>query len=194
LSDPRQLPPLALTRRHFVTATASTAAATWLALESRELLAAAAQAAQAPQGVFANLTPDEAADLEAATAQIIPTDDLPGAREARVIYFIDKSISTFAKDQRDPIKKTAKELRGRANRIRRGASFAALTSAQQIDVLTRLEKEKPELFGALRNATIAGCLSNPEYGGNYNKAGWKMIGFDDQFSWAAPFGWYDRDV
>ena len=41
---------------------------------------------------------------------------------------------------------------------------------------------------------LAGMLAFPEYGGNYNKIGWKWIGFDDRFSWAAPFGWYDRDV
>ena len=39
---------------------------------------------------------------------------------------------------------------------------------------------------------MAGMLANPEYGGNYNKSGWKMIGFVDQFSWSAPFGWYDQ--
>jgi hypothetical protein len=37
-------------------------------------------------------------------------------------------------------------------------------------------------------------FANPEYGGNFQKTGWKLIGFTDQFSWAAPFGWYDRDV
>jgi hypothetical protein len=34
------------------------------------------------------LSAAEAADVEAASAQIIPTDDSPGAREARVIDFI----------------------------------------------------------------------------------------------------------
>jgi hypothetical protein len=37
-------------------------------------------------------------------------------------------------------------------------------------------------------------FANPEYGGNRDKIGWKMIGFDDRFSWGPPFGWYDRDV
>ena len=42
------------------------------------------------------------------------------------------------------------------------------------------------------STTIAGMLSNPSYGGNFGKAGWKWIGFNDQFSWVAPFGAYDR--
>jgi hypothetical protein len=56
-----------------------------------------------------------------------------------------------------------------------------------------MEKEKAELFNVIRYGTIAGMLANPEWGGNYQKTGWRWIGFDDRFSWAAPFGWYDRD-
>ena len=182
-----------LSRRQFLAASGSAAAATWIAAESRDLLAAGLHAAQATR--FEVLTPADAADLEAATAQIIPTDATPGAREARVVYFIDKGLATFAKDQRPAFEKVAKELRARAAKVQKGAtSFAALSNAQQIAVLTALEKDKPELFGPLRFGTIAGMLSNPEYGGNYNKTGWKMIGFVDQFSWGAPFGWYDHNA
>ena len=42
-------------------------------------------------------------------------------------------------------------------------------------------------------ATAAGMFANPEYGGNRDKIGWKLIGFDDRFFWQAPFGYYDRD-
>jgi gluconate 2-dehydrogenase gamma chain len=182
-----------LSRRQFLAASGATAAAIWIAAESRDLLAAGMHAAQATQ--FEVLTPADAAEIEAATAQIIPTDATPGAREARVIYFIDKSLATFAKDQKPAFQKAAKELRARAAKAQKGAkSFAALTNAQQIAILTALEKEKPDVFGPLRYGTIAGMLANPEYGGNYNKSGWKMIGFVDQFSWAAPFGWYDRNA
>lgn len=182
-----------LSRRQFLAASGAAAAAIWIAAESRDLLAAGLHAAQASH--FDVLTPADAADIEAATAQIIPTDGTPGAREARVVYFIDKSLATFAKDQKPAFDKTVKELRARAAKTKPGAkSFAELSSAQQIAVLTALEKAKPDLFGQLRYATIAGMLANPEYGGNYNKTGWKMIGFVDQFSWATPFGWYDHNA
>ena len=86
-------------------------------------------------------------------------------------------------------------MRTRAAKVQRGAkSFAALSSGQQIAVLATMEKDKDSFFNALRCSTIAGMLANPEYGGNDNKAGWNLLGFDDQFSWAAPFGWYDRNV
>lgn len=186
-------------RRQFIAATGGTLASIWLAAEAKELIAAGAHAARAARQAtpppFQVLTADQAADIEAATAQIVPTDETPGAREARVVYFIDKSLTTFAKDQRPIFEKGAKELRTRAAKVNRNAkSFAALTEPQQIAVLTALEKSKSEFFEALRGATIAGMLANPDYGGNYNKVGWKMIGFDDRFSWSAPFGWYDRDV
>jgi hypothetical protein len=171
----------------------STAAAAWLTASRRDILAAGLHAAQATR--FETLTPADAAEIEAAAAQIIPTDATPGAREARVIYFIDKAVTTFAKDQKDAIKAAAKELRRRAAKAQSGAkSFAALSSAKQIAVLTAMEKEKSQSFNVIRFGTIAGMLANPEWGGNFQKIGWRWIGFDDRFSWAAPFGWYDRDA
>ncbi len=37
----------------------------------------------------------DASDVEAVAAQIVPTDDSPGAREAGAVYFIDRALSTF---------------------------------------------------------------------------------------------------
>jgi gluconate 2-dehydrogenase gamma chain len=56
-----------------------------------------------------------------------------------------------------------------------------------------LESSKSEFFSAMLAATTAGMFANPEYGGNRDKIGWKMIGFDDRYYWQAPFGYYDRD-
>jgi hypothetical protein len=38
-----------------------------------------------------------------------------------------------------------------------------------------------------------GFLAKPEYGGNYNRAGWKLIGFEDQMTYQPPFGYYDAE-
>jgi gluconate 2-dehydrogenase gamma chain len=182
-----------ISRRQFIAATGVAAASVWLAAETRDVIAAGVHATKATR--FEVLSDADAAEIEAAAAQIIPSDDTPGAREARVVYFMDRALKTFAKDQRDTFVKGAKELRTRAAKAQRGAkSFASLTSAQQIAVLTEMEKDKKSFFNALRGGTIMGMLANPEYGGNFNKAGWTMIGFNDQFSWSAPFGWYDRNV
>jgi gluconate 2-dehydrogenase gamma chain len=182
-----------VSRRGFLAAAGASAAAIWLTAESRDLIAAGREAMQAKH--FKNLSDADAADIEAATAQIIPTDETPGAREARVVYFIDTALGSFAKGQKQSIDAGVKELRKRAAKEVRGAkSFAALPNDKQMAVIAAMEKDKHQFFFQLRAMTIAGMLANPEYGGNYNKAGWKWIGFDDRFSWSAPFGWYDRNA
>jgi gluconate 2-dehydrogenase gamma chain len=188
-----------LSRRTFLAGVGGSIAAVWLAVETRDLLAAGAHAArvarQNPRPPFRFLTPEQGADLEAMAAQIIPTDETPGAREANVVYFMDQALATYAKKRRAPVTKGLVQLRARSAKMFRGTkSFASLTDSQQIAVLTALEKDKNEFFEEIRGATIAGMFANPEYGGNRDKIGWKMIGFDDRFSWGPPFGWYDRDV
>jgi hypothetical protein len=188
-----------VSRRAFLAGVGGSFAAVWLAAETRDLLAAGAHAARAgrqtPRPPFQFLTPEQGADIEAMSEQIIPTDGTPGAREAHVVYFMDQALATYAKERREPVIKGLNDLHARSAKMFRGAkSFASLSDAQQITLLTALEKEKSEFFEEIRGATIAGMLASPEYGGNTNKIGWKMIGFDDRFSWGPPFGWYDRDV
>ena len=186
-----------VSRRRFITALSGTLGAAWIAADSRELIAAATHAAnavrQSPRPKFQVLTVAQAADLEAMASQIIPTDDSPGAREMGIVYFMDKSLATFAKRQHGEMVKGLKDLTERVQKLRPGAkSFAALNAADQREILSAMEKDKSNFFEGVRGQTIVGAFANPEYGGNRNKLGWKMIGFDDQFSWAAPFGFYDR--
>jgi gluconate 2-dehydrogenase gamma chain len=183
---------MTVSRRKFIAIAGTSAASVWLTIDSRELRALGAHAMQAKQ--FTVLSAADAADIEAAAAQIIPTDETPGARDARVVYFIDRALATVAKQQRPVFEKGAKELRLRAAKLQPGVkSFAALPSEKQTAIIAALEKEKHQFFFAIRNSTIAGMLGHPDHGGNFGKVGWKWIGFDDRFSWAPPFGWYDRN-
>ena len=181
-------------RRSFLAVAGGGLAGAWLLADAGHLQATAEYVARlrgAP--VFEVLTAEEAAVLDAAAAQIIPSDDTPGAREARVVNFIDRSIATWAEEQRPVMRKLVRELNSRARRVNRQArTFAALSEAEQHRVIESLEKDRHESFFALRGATIVGMLANPEYGGNHQKSGWRMLGFVDQFSWSAPFGHYDR--
>jgi gluconate 2-dehydrogenase gamma chain len=188
-----------MSRRGFITAAGGTFAAAWLTADVANLIASGEFAARAgtenPPPPFTFLTAAQAADLDAATSQIIPSDDTPGAHEARVVYFIDKSLATWARDQRPAFKKGLAELRVRTKKQNpSAASFAALTEEQRHAVIASLETDKDPFFFVLRGATVTGMLSNPSYGGNFEKAGWKLIGFDDRFSWTAPFGWYDANA
>jgi gluconate 2-dehydrogenase gamma chain len=179
-------------RREFLGAIGG-AAAVWLSAPWPELLAAGAEAAHTSAAQFLVLSPSEAAELEAIAAQIIPSDATPGAREARVVTFIDRSLATFAKSQRALIADGLARLPRAVAAIRPGTeSFAALPGPDQIAVLRALEAAKSPFFEAVRVATITGLLAHPKYGGNYAKVGWKLIGFEDRFSWTPPYGYYDR--
>jgi len=186
-------------RRGFIAAAGGALAAAWLTADAPKLLAAAAHATRAararPPAPFQFLTPDQAEDLDAATSQLMPSDDLPGAREAHVVHFIDTALATWQKDQRPVFAKGLAELRKRAVKQNASAkSFAALADEQRHAVIASMEKDKHQFFFTLRAATLAGMFANPQYGGNFNKQGWKLLGFDDRYSWVAPFGWYDANA
>src|SRR5260370_42084632 len=90
------------TRRNFLLGTGTGLSAAWITATWPALLSAAKHAHNAAKAAtppkFEFFTPEEAAEVEAITARIVPTDDTPGAREAGVVYFIDRSLATFAVD------------------------------------------------------------------------------------------------
>jgi gluconate 2-dehydrogenase gamma chain len=134
---------------------------------------------------------DQAAEIESMTAQIIPKDDTPGGREAGTIYFIDRALTTFDQDKQVAYKQGLRDLRAKTHELFPNADkFSELNSAQQVQVLTAIEKTA--FFGQVRLHTIVGFFANPEYGGNQKKVGWNLIGFEDKFAWEPPFGYYDR--
>jgi gluconate 2-dehydrogenase gamma chain len=173
---------------------ASAVAATWVAGMRHH---GVALATAGPGGVPALppvLSARQRRDLDALTALILPTDETPGAREARVVDFIDRGLASFASDQRALFEQGLTDLGTRvAMRHSPGAAFADLDVAAQRALAQELDSEKSDFFGAVRIATITGLLANPEYGGNAGKVGWQLIGFQDQFGWQPPFGDYDRE-
>lgn len=208
----------AYSRRHFLLQSLTGVSAAWLAAQWPEILAAHDHAMQAvasetpPKLEF--LTPAQAADVEAISAAIIPTTDTPGAREAGVVYFVDRGLMTFAQDQREPLLQGLKVLADLTKEIFPTAeSFASLTGAQQVDVLKTLEaakpdeKEKPQtpprkalvnvngeqIFGMFRFMTVLGVFTNPEYGGNRNHVGWDLVSFKPAMAHFPPFGYYDKE-
>ena len=89
-------------RRDFLLRIGGAAGAAWLAAQWPAMLAAAQHAHAAANAnsapAFEVLTPEQAKEIEAISSLIIPTDELPGAREAGVVYFIDRALKTFAAD------------------------------------------------------------------------------------------------
>jgi gluconate 2-dehydrogenase gamma chain len=181
-------------RRDFVATSGTMLGGAWLAFHLPAIEAAVAQARRAllRSAPLAILTPEEARELEAVAAQIIPTDDTPGAREAGVVYFMDNVLGTFGAQFLEPIRGGLPDLL-KAAQAKNAAvrAFSELTGEQQAEVLKSMEQTP--FFGAVRFLTVAGMLGDPSYGGNKDRIGWRLIGFDGGHAHQPPFGYYDAN-
>src|SRR5260370_3978642 len=123
-----------LNRREWI---AVSVAAAW-----PEILAAQQHAHEAVKAgkATAFLDPSTALDLEALTSEIIPTTETPGAREAGVVHFIDRALTTFDRENRAAYREGMAGINAkRAEMFPGSASCAALTSAQRIALLTAVD-------------------------------------------------------
>ena len=136
---------------------------------------------------FEVLTTSEAKELDAIAARILPTTDTPGAREAGVIYFMDKALGSFMSDELESIRKGLSEFESGLT-----TSFSDLSEADQDDYLRT--QDHTRFFNRVRFMTIAGFFGMSSYGGNRDDIGWKLIGFEGhQGAWVPPFGYYDAE-
>ncbi|HUI53252.1 MAG TPA: gluconate 2-dehydrogenase subunit 3 family protein [Terriglobales bacterium] len=199
-------------RREFLQLLSGSAGAAWLAANWPALVSAAEHAHAAAASANPKLevlTEEQARELDALTSRIIPTDDVAGAHEAGVIYFIDRALKTFAKEDLPSYQKGFPEVLGRTKKLFPGvASFSAATTDQQDKILAdlfaesekgdatrRLNPDAPQssFVELLRIHTVFGYLVDPDGGGNRDYAGWKAIGRDPAHMFSPPFGYYDRD-
>ena len=184
-----------LSRRGFLLSSLRGAGGAWASLHWPAILAAAEHAAHArnavPPAKLEVLSAEQAAEIEAAASRIIPSDDSPGAREAGVIYFIDRALATFAADNRDEYVKGLPVLQAKTQELFPNTPrFSQVAPEQQDAVLKGLEGQP--IFELTRAHTVMGFLADPARGGNRGEVGWKVIGFDDSPAFAPPFGYYDR--
>jgi gluconate 2-dehydrogenase gamma chain len=184
----------ATSRRAFLQASATSIGAAWLAtnlpgiVEAQQYVSEAARLGKL-RG-FAFFTPEQAVEVEAMAAQIVPTDETPGAREARVVAFIDRVLTTFDSDRQGDYAKGLEALAAKARELfPSGARFSSLADAQQIEVLTALETTP--FFELVRTHTITGFFASPVHGGNFERVGWELLGYDDSLDHLPPFGYYD---
>ena len=183
-------------RRSFLAGSAAGLGSAWVAANWSGILEAQEHAKRAAKsgslGKFEFLSPEQAAEVESVAAQIIPTDDTPGAREAGAVYFIDRALTTFDKERQSVYTQGLGDLQAKTRELFPTSSkFSGLSADQQIQVLKAIEKTP--FFAQIRTHTITGFLANPEYGGNRDEIGWKLIGFDGKFHYQPPFGYYDAE-
>lgn len=184
------------TRRSFLQLTGSAAGGAWLSMHLPAIEAAslyAREAVRAGGQAFQTLEGGEAKTLAAIAARFFPTDDSPGATEAGVVYFMDRSLGSFFGWMRAPIRDALVALSERVIQdYPEAEDFADLDAAQQDELMAWLEAEQGQPFLLLQILTACGMFGEPAHGGNRNGVGWDLIGFESANAWDPPFGYYDR--
>ncbi|HUQ09732.1 MAG TPA: gluconate 2-dehydrogenase subunit 3 family protein [Steroidobacteraceae bacterium] len=134
----------------------------------------------------------DAADVDALCAQIVPSGDGPGAREAGAAIFIDRALGSFFAHWRDGFMEGLRGFQAAClGMFPSAGTFAALDHQRQVDFLHTVDTTP--FFEQARTLTLCAMFSSPKYGGNRDGIGWKLIGFEDQHVFEPPFGYYDRD-
>ena len=126
--------------------------------------------------------------LDAVCAQIIPTDQDPGAREAGCVAYIDRQLAgahqRFADRYRSGLASLAATCQALHER-----SFEELSSAEQIKLLEKMEAgQSPkehwktvssgEFFQLVCDHTMQGFYGSPRHGGNKDYVSYRMLGLD----------------
>jgi hypothetical protein len=201
-------------RRGFLSQSLTGISAAWISANWPAMLAAATHAHRAAQSAspakFEFFSAEQAAEVDAISARIIPTTDTPGAREAGVVFFIDRALVTFAKDNQKVYTEGLPALHARVRELFPTMDkFSAATPEQQDQALESLDEQSggggrrpfrpgggaQSFFETLRVHVVMGFLIDPESDkrGNRDGAGWKVIGRENEHMFQPPFGYYDKD-
>jgi len=184
------------TRRDFMSTSGSMLSGAWLMRFAPLIAATQACASDArEEGLpFTVFSAREAADFEAFSARIVPSDETPGAREAGAVYFADRALGDFLSDLLPAVRGGLASMNHRVATTFDGASaFADLSEDRQDQVVGAIEQEDPGFFFFAKTLVMLGLVTNPEYGGNRSKVGWQILGYEDTYAYAPPFGYYDRN-
>lgn len=148
-----------------------------------------------PAGGHAALSPAEYDLLEAIAERILPTTDTPGAKEALAVNYIDIALAGANRAQLPRYRSGLAALQQHCIATL-GKPFAALAPEAQDAVLEDLEAGKVRavdggsaFFGLMRRNVMEGFFCEPQYGGNHDMVGWKLVGFP-----GAQYGYADAYI
>ena len=182
-------------RRSFLLAGGGWLAGVWVAVHLPGIASAAHHAEQMPAGLsaahFQFFSAEDGADVDGICAQIVPSGATPGAREAHAVYFIDRSLGTYFSALAPDYRQGLNAFQSQFAAVHPGQPFAAANAETQMAFLKTVDRTP--FFEATRMLTVLGMFSSPKYGGNYQGAGWKLMGFVDQHVFVPPFGYYDGE-
>ncbi|HXX32021.1 MAG TPA: gluconate 2-dehydrogenase subunit 3 family protein [Myxococcaceae bacterium] len=130
-----------------------------------------------------SLTDPEYDAMAAACERLLPRDDDPGAADLGVPGYVDRALSDRRMSHvRDDFVRGLQALMQRAKALHHKA-FPELAPEQQDALLTEY-KNSPKgsgeghFYELLVVLTMEGAFSDPSYGGNRDRRGWALIGFE----------------
>src|SRR5580704_7318929 len=133
---------------------------------------------------FTALSVAEATTLDALFEQLFPADESgPGASAIGVIQYLDRALSGPYAHHLETYRLGVYALDAESEH-RFGKPFADTDGAQQSELIGALEKnsapnfrviEAKAFFELVRSHVQEGLCSDPIYGGNRDKAGWRVL-------------------
>jgi gluconate 2-dehydrogenase gamma chain len=108
--------------------------------------------------------------LDAVVARLIPSDDSgPGAREAGVVAYIERSLEEEYVESREVYSAGLAALSA--------VSFESLATDRQDAVLADMERRRDVFFEVVLRHAIEGMFGDPAWGGNVDRIGWDLLGY-----------------
>jgi gluconate 2-dehydrogenase gamma chain len=140
------------------------------------------------------LNDEEAVTLAAIAERIFPKTDTPGAVEIGAVNYIDIALAgDYA--ALAPLYRQGLRAVQRYSRTKFGKRFFELADDDMDAVLRDFEagnadtfKPAAEFFETVRYHVLEGVFCEPQYGGNKNMAGWRLVNFPgQQFGYPDPY-------
>jgi gluconate 2-dehydrogenase gamma chain len=139
-----------------------------------------------PGKSFKVLTHNEARTLEAIADRIFPRTDTPGAVEAGAVNYIDTALAGDYAQLVPLYRKGLRAINGQA-RVKFGERFFVLSNDDKDGILSEFEsgsvggfKKAAEFFEMVRYHVLEGVFCEPQYGGNKDMIGWRLVEFPGQ--------------
>lgn len=127
---------------------------------------------------------EQARTATAIFERMFPADDVPGATEIGVVRYVDRALAGAYRDDAGLYRRGLAQLNA-ASQEAHGVRFEDASADVQDDLLRSLEQgeiagwpseEQVAFFRKLRAHLQEGLFSDPAYGGNIDKAGWRVLG------------------
>lgn len=144
-------------------------------------------------------TSDEASLMDAIVEQIIPSDDWPGAKDAKVTNFIDKQLANTYKRFQESYRRGLNLVKISCEQLF-NEKFENISWEKQTQFLTDMESGslselksdkvsredkliwidgfERTFFNLMRDHTMQGFYGSPRHGGNKDYVSYRMIGLD----------------